>query len=83
LFAAAAPTGRPHIRGLQGLYLEGDTVEANCTSSPSKPVTSITWYMNDKQVGCRKDNKLTAWNRVLGMPIVTQQVKKFPTFYGT
>jgi hypothetical protein len=34
--------------------MEGDTVEANCTSHPSNPVTNITWYMNDKQVSGRK-----------------------------
>jgi hypothetical protein len=48
------PTGGPQIRGLRGLYMEDDMVEANCTSPPSNPAMNITWYMNDKQVSCRK-----------------------------
>ncbi|KDR07631.1 hypothetical protein L798_02461 [Zootermopsis nevadensis] len=51
---ATGLTGEPNIRGLRGLYMEGDMVEANCTSPPSNPVTNITWYMNDKQVSHRK-----------------------------
>jgi hypothetical protein len=54
VISAAAPAGGPRISGLRGLYMVGDMVEANCTSSPSKPVTHITWYMNNKQVSCRK-----------------------------
>lgn len=42
--------GGLRISGLRGLYMVGDMVEANCTSPPSKPVTHITWYMNDKQM---------------------------------
>lgn len=52
--SAAVPAGEPLISGLRGLYMVGDMVEANCTSSSSKPATHITWYMNDKQVSCRK-----------------------------
>ncbi|XP_069693769.1 uncharacterized protein [Periplaneta americana] len=47
---ASSTAGGPRIWGLRGLYTEGDIVDANCTSPPSKPVSNITWYMNDKKV---------------------------------
>ncbi|KAJ9585668.1 hypothetical protein L9F63_002539 [Diploptera punctata] len=39
----------PHIWGLRGLYEEGNVVNINCTSPPSKIASIIIWYVNGRQ----------------------------------
>jgi CD80-like C2-set immunoglobulin domain len=34
----------------QGLYWSGDSVALNCTASPSRPESDITWLVNGKKV---------------------------------
>ncbi|KAL6259696.1 uncharacterized protein LOC105430672 [Pogonomyrmex barbatus] len=42
--------GIPKISFKKSVYVIGESLEANCTSSPARPVPYITWFINDKEV---------------------------------
>lgn len=39
-------SGKPQISGAQHRYGVGDTVNANCTSTGSKPAAKLAWFLN-------------------------------------
>ncbi|XP_025157876.1 uncharacterized protein LOC105184987 isoform X2 [Harpegnathos saltator] len=43
-------TGNPKITFKKSVYVVGESLEANCTSSPARPVPYITWFINGKEV---------------------------------
>ena len=49
-FCAEIPLERPMVAGGRQKYAPGDIVRLNCTSSPSKPAASLTWFINGKRV---------------------------------
>ncbi|XP_014205399.1 uncharacterized protein LOC106637205 [Copidosoma floridanum] len=42
------PLQRPVISGLRSKYRVDDVLKLNCSSSYSRPVVNLTWYMNDQ-----------------------------------
>ncbi|KAL0125730.1 hypothetical protein PUN28_004649 [Cardiocondyla obscurior] len=40
----------PSIKFKKRVYVIGESLEANCTSSPAHPVPYITWFINGKEV---------------------------------
>lgn len=40
----------PNITFRKYTYYIGERLEANCTTSPSKPPAHITWFLNDDKV---------------------------------
>ncbi|KAK8737772.1 hypothetical protein OTU49_004231 [Cherax quadricarinatus] len=44
------PQEKPVVRGAQERYHPGDVVRINCTSAPSKPAATLTWYINGEVV---------------------------------
>ncbi|XP_068244424.1 cell adhesion molecule 2-like [Palaemon carinicauda] len=40
------PQEKPVVEGARERYQPGDTVSINCTSAPSKPAATLTWYIN-------------------------------------
>ncbi|XP_011880498.1 PREDICTED: uncharacterized protein LOC105568994 isoform X2 [Vollenhovia emeryi] len=40
----------PNIRFQKSVYVVGESLEANCTSSPARPVPYITWFINGEEV---------------------------------
>jgi hypothetical protein len=40
----------PQVLTSKPAYQVGETLEANCTSSPAQPVADITWLVNGKPV---------------------------------
>ncbi|XP_077262312.1 uncharacterized protein LOC143897487 isoform X1 [Temnothorax americanus] len=40
----------PTIRFEKSVYVVGESLEVNCTSSPARPVPYITWFINGKEV---------------------------------
>ncbi|KAL0270103.1 UNVERIFIED_CONTAM: hypothetical protein PYX00_007621 [Menopon gallinae] len=45
----ALPKAEPRIDGIREIYLLGDYVEGNCTSSPSYPLAEVQWLINDRK----------------------------------
>ncbi|KZC10122.1 hypothetical protein WN55_01105, partial [Dufourea novaeangliae] len=43
-------TENPKITFKKSMYVVGESLEANCTSSAAHPVPHLTWYINDKEV---------------------------------
>ncbi|KAK3868577.1 hypothetical protein Pcinc_026045, partial [Petrolisthes cinctipes] len=44
------PDEQPKIEGdVKGHYSVGNTVNLNCTSSPSVPAAQLVWFVNDEQ----------------------------------
>ncbi|KAF0287322.1 hypothetical protein FJT64_014244 [Amphibalanus amphitrite] len=43
------PSEGPRIDGAQDMYGIGEPVLINCTSAPSRPAASLTWYINGEQ----------------------------------
>ncbi|XP_029042339.1 uncharacterized protein LOC114875796 [Osmia bicornis bicornis] len=43
-------TENPKITFKKGMYMVGEILEANCTSSAAHPVPHLTWYINGKEV---------------------------------
>ncbi|CAL7944691.1 unnamed protein product [Xylocopa violacea] len=43
-------TENPKITFKKSVYVVGEYLEANCTSSPAHPVPHLTWYINNKEV---------------------------------
>lgn len=54
LFLLVPQREDPSITFEKSVYVVGESLEANCTSSPARPVPYITWFINGKEV---KDNK--------------------------
>ncbi|XP_071529095.1 uncharacterized protein [Panulirus ornatus] len=44
------PQEKPVVRGARERYHPGDVVRINCTSAPSKPAATLTWYINGEVV---------------------------------
>ncbi|XP_045110322.1 cell adhesion molecule 2-like isoform X1 [Portunus trituberculatus] len=42
------PQEKPVVQGAWERYHPGDIVRINCTSAPSKPAATLTWYINDR-----------------------------------
>ncbi|XP_050733508.1 uncharacterized protein LOC127007041 [Eriocheir sinensis] len=42
------PQEKPIVQGARERYHPGDIVRINCTSAPSKPAATLTWYINDQ-----------------------------------
>lgn len=40
----------PEVRISKPVYQVGETLKANCTSSPAQPVADIKWFVNGKPV---------------------------------
>ncbi|XP_066968798.1 cell adhesion molecule 3-like [Macrobrachium rosenbergii] len=40
------PQEKPTVLGARERYQPGDVVSINCTSAPSKPAATLTWYIN-------------------------------------
>ncbi|PNF16229.1 hypothetical protein B7P43_G15301 [Cryptotermes secundus] len=40
----------PQVLTSKPVYQVGETLEANCTTSPSRPIAHITWLVNGKSV---------------------------------
>ncbi|XP_023720295.1 uncharacterized protein LOC111871427 [Cryptotermes secundus] len=40
----------PHVLTSKPVYQAGETLEANCTSSPARPIAHITWLVNGEPV---------------------------------
>jgi hypothetical protein len=40
----------PQLLTSKPVYQVGETIEANCTTSPSRPIAHITWLVNGKPV---------------------------------
>ncbi|XP_065345833.1 uncharacterized protein LOC135943296 isoform X2 [Cloeon dipterum] len=57
----ALPKDAPTITGMRLKYNEGDPINLNCTSSPSKPVAVLTWFINGNQV----DNSDISQRRII------------------
>ena len=51
LFSTDLPSEGPRIDGARDMYGIGEPVLINCTSAPSRPAASLTWYINGEQVG--------------------------------
>ena len=47
---ADIPKEKPTLKGARERYRPGDSVHINCTSAPSKPAASLTWFINDEKV---------------------------------
>lgn len=45
----------PQVLTSKPVYQVGETLEANCTSSPAQPVAGITWLVNGKAVSTVHD----------------------------
>ncbi|KOC69678.1 hypothetical protein WH47_07865, partial [Habropoda laboriosa] len=43
-------TENPKITFKKNMYMVGDSLEANCSSSAAHPVPHLTWYINGKEV---------------------------------
>ncbi|XP_032672456.1 uncharacterized protein LOC116844691 isoform X1 [Odontomachus brunneus] len=43
-------TNNPKITFKKSVYVIGESLEANCSSSPARPVPYITWFINGKEV---------------------------------
>ncbi|KAG7197167.1 hypothetical protein KM043_007249 [Ampulex compressa] len=43
-------TENPKITFEERMYVVGESLEANCTSSPARPVPHLTWFINGKEV---------------------------------
>ncbi|XP_051165981.1 junctional adhesion molecule 2A-like [Leptopilina boulardi] len=43
-------TGPPVITLDKSIYVVGEFLEGNCSSSPTAPAPSLTWYINEKRV---------------------------------
>ncbi|XP_023936520.2 uncharacterized protein LOC112044789 [Bicyclus anynana] len=56
------PNKKPRVRGLQNEYSIGDLLEANCTSTRSRPKTQVMWLIND-QMAAKKYTR-GPWERV-------------------
>ncbi|XP_036147586.1 uncharacterized protein LOC105829256 isoform X2 [Monomorium pharaonis] len=41
---------KPTITFKKSVYVVGESLEANCSSSPARPVPYITWFINGKEV---------------------------------
>ncbi|XP_037772671.1 LOW QUALITY PROTEIN: uncharacterized protein LOC119568285, partial [Penaeus monodon] len=50
LTVVAIPKEKPIVQGAQERYRPGDYVRVNCTSAPSKPAATLTWFINDNIV---------------------------------
>ncbi|KAK5644161.1 hypothetical protein RI129_008006 [Pyrocoelia pectoralis] len=59
---ATLPLERPKVEGLQDSYFEGDTLQANCSSSPSDPAPILTWYINDHQAPAHLLGDMRIWD---------------------
>ncbi|XP_059482460.1 V-set and immunoglobulin domain-containing protein 1-like isoform X2 [Neocloeon triangulifer] len=46
----ALPKDPPKITGLRQKYNEGDPINLNCTSAPSKPLAVLYWFINGNQI---------------------------------
>ncbi|CAL4140904.1 unnamed protein product, partial [Meganyctiphanes norvegica] len=44
------PREKPVVVGGRKKYQPGDMVRLNCTSSPSKPAATLTWFINGRRV---------------------------------
>ncbi|PSN46963.1 hypothetical protein C0J52_12571 [Blattella germanica] len=40
----------PHVSTSKHVYQVGETLEANCTTSPARPLAHVTWLVNEKPV---------------------------------
>jgi len=47
---AAVPKGDPVISGFEDVYNEGQILDAVCTTHPSDPPQTITWFINNEPV---------------------------------
>ncbi|CAH2263450.1 jg13909 [Pararge aegeria aegeria] len=56
------PNNKPRVTGLENEYIIGDLLEANCTSSRSRPKTQIMWLIND-QLALKKYTR-GPWERI-------------------
>lgn len=50
LYSSEIPQEKPIVQGARERYHPGDIVRINCTSAPSKPAATLTWYINDQVV---------------------------------
>lgn len=50
LHPSEIPQEKPIVQGARERYHPGDIVRINCTSAPSKPAATLTWYINDQVV---------------------------------
>ncbi|XP_076058986.1 uncharacterized protein LOC143035833 [Oratosquilla oratoria] len=50
LHVMVPPRTDPKLEGPQGVVVEGTNVQATCTSSPSLPTPTVTFWINDKSV---------------------------------
>ncbi|XP_023322275.1 uncharacterized protein LOC111696780 [Eurytemora carolleeae] len=51
------PKEPPVIGGGAAYYANGDELNLTCTSNPSYPPTTLTWYLNGNKVGSSKDDE--------------------------
>lgn len=56
------PNKKPRIKGLQDEYVIGDLLEANCTSSRSRPSAQLMWLINDQLAS--KNYTREPWERI-------------------
>jgi hypothetical protein len=58
---AALPESPPEIQTEHDRYEPGDTLRANCTSPPSKPAASLSFFLNNIPVSSLffKDHKIS------------------------
>ncbi|PNF27933.1 hypothetical protein B7P43_G17779 [Cryptotermes secundus] len=54
----------PHVLTSKPVYQVGETLEANCTSSPARPIAHITWLVNGEPVST-VHNSLQVFTRAL------------------
>ncbi|CAL4091111.1 unnamed protein product [Meganyctiphanes norvegica] len=61
------PHRRPVVVGGRRGYQPGDMVRLNCTSSPSKPAATLTWFINGKKVSRepKPDHYLTPYQPLM------------------
>lgn len=52
---AVLPEKGPRITGGLAKYQDGDLVQMNCTSAPSKPAALLTWFINGEPVSGTPD----------------------------
>ncbi|XP_069689000.1 uncharacterized protein [Periplaneta americana] len=81
MLVVALPETPPEIQTEHDRYEPGDTLRANCTSPPSKPAASLSFFLNNIPVGVPEVRQYKTMPDSLQMSFLSLSTTLFPMHY--